>query len=67
MAEGGRGAITGCHFEYGTSESYEGGSVPCEPSGPYGSEADVTAKLTGLEPETTYHYRLVASNAAGIG
>jgi len=65
IAEGGRGEITGCHFEYGTGESYEGGSVPCEPAAPYGSEADVSAKLIGLQPETTYHYRLVASNSSG--
>jgi hypothetical protein len=65
LSEGGRGEITNCHFEYGTSSSYEDGSVPCEPTAPYGSEADVTAQLTGLQPETTYHYRLVASNANG--
>lgn len=67
LAEGGRGAIIGCHFEYGTSETYESGPVPCVPSTPYGSEATVTAELTGLQPESTYHYRLVASNAAGAG
>ena len=65
FSDGGRGAITGCHFEYGATESYEAGALPCEPSGPYGSAADVTAQLTGLQPETTYHYRLVTSNAAG--
>jgi NHL repeat len=64
LAEGGRGAVTGCHFEYGPGESYEGGPVPCVPAPPYGSEADVTAELTGLQPETTYHYRLVASNSS---
>ncbi len=65
IADGGRGEITGCHFEYGTSEAYEAGSVPCEPGPPFGSEADVTAKLTGLVSETTYHFRLVAINSAG--
>jgi hypothetical protein len=64
IADGGRGAITGCQFEYGTGESYELGTVPCAPAGPYGSEADVTAALSGLQPETTYHYRLVSSNAS---
>jgi hypothetical protein len=62
LFDGGRGAITGCHFEYGETETFEIGSVPCEPGGPYGPEADVTANLAGLTPETTYHYRLVASN-----
>ena len=65
LFDGGRGEITGCQFEYGETETFELGSVPCEPGGPYGQEADVTGSLTGLHPETTYHYRLVASNAAG--
>jgi NHL repeat len=65
LFDGGRGEITTCEFEYGETDNFELGSVPCEPGGPYGQEADVTANLTGLTPETTYHYRLVASNAAG--
>ncbi len=53
---------SGCEFEYGTSTSYTA-SVPCawEP----GSGFSVHAWATGLEEGTTYHYRVVASNALG--
>ena len=59
------GAVTGCKFEYGQNVSYGDGTVPCEPAAPYSGAQEVTAKLTGLTPETTYHYRLAASNANG--
>ncbi len=57
-------ALSGCRFEYGTSATY-GSSVPCStlPSGSGG--APVSAALTGLAPNTTYDYRLVASTAIG--
>ncbi len=57
--------VTSCEFEYGTSTSY-GQSVPCEQTvgGGTGPVA-VTAKLSGLQPDTTYHYRLNAANADG--
>jgi hypothetical protein len=47
-----------------------GGAAPiaCEPETVLGSEAQpvpVTAHLTGLTPATTYHLRLVATNAGG--
>ena len=58
--------LTGCRFEYGTSTSY-GQSAECEPAANAipsdSSEHPLTAKLTGLEPGVTYHFRLVASNA----
>ena len=54
--------ITDCHFEYGTSTLY-GTSVPC--ASPPGAEDQVFARLTGLSEGTTYHYRVVASNAIG--
>jgi hypothetical protein len=54
-----------CWFEYGTSGGY-GQSAPCAtlplPSG--GLQA-VIAPISGLGPNTTYHYRLVASSASG--
>jgi len=62
---GGGGEVTVCHFEYGTDTSYGSGSLPCEPAAPLSSATDVTAKLSGLTSETTYHYRLYAKNAAG--
>ncbi|HZL21666.1 MAG TPA: hypothetical protein VFG23_28300, partial [Polyangia bacterium] len=58
------GLETHYHFEYGTSESY-GTSTPV-PDGtiPAGfAEEGVSANLTGLAIGTTYHFRVVATNA----
>ena len=57
--------LTSCEFEYGPTSSY--GSVsPC-PAGIVGSKATaelpVSAELSGLAPDTLYHYRLVAGYA----
>ena len=67
----GRGAITGCRFEYGFDTGY-GASIPCSPdpaSNPPASNftvpTDVTATLTGLSPGTSDHYRVVVTNAVG--
>lgn len=62
--------VKDCHFEYGTTTEY-GKSTPCV--GPSAAELDETsstpqevhAETEPLEPETTYHYRLVAANVAG--
>jgi hypothetical protein len=51
-------------FEYGTSESY-GSSTPLENAGAGTEAVSALAQVTGLEPETTYHFRLVASNEGG--
>jgi hypothetical protein len=57
--------VSDCHFDYGTSEAY-GQSAPCEQAVGAGSgEVAVTAKLTGLAPGVTYHFRLQAANANG--
>ncbi len=57
--------LEGCRFEYGLSESY-GKVAPCAESsgeiGSGGSPVTVHAALTALEPETVYHYRVVAAN-----
>lgn len=58
----GGGDVSDCHFELGTDTSY-GTNVPCEQVTPYSASKAVTADLTGLSMETTYHYRLVASNS----
>ena len=52
------------YFEYGTTTAY-GTQTPTE--GPQGGNAgkDATATITGLTPNTTYHYRLVANNMDG--
>ncbi len=57
--------VSGCEFEYGSSTSY-GASTPCTP--PPGSgqaPVAVSALLGGLAAKSTYHYRVVASNANG--
>jgi hypothetical protein len=58
--------VTACEFEWGTSELY-GYSVPCSSNPGAGvAPVAVSAGLTGLDAETTYHFRIVASNANGI-
>jgi hypothetical protein len=60
------GEVSDCHFEYGTSTAY-GSSIPCAPSPVAGSTAvSVSARLTGLKVNTTYHFRVQASNAGGL-
>ncbi len=59
------GRSTTYYFEYGETLAY--GSKAPVPSGEVtgtGSKA-VVQRLTGLTPQTTYHYRLVAENADG--
>jgi hypothetical protein len=55
-----------CHFEWGTSASF-GHVAPCEPEAvPDGnSPVAVHAALSGLQTDTTYYYRLVASDNNG--
>jgi hypothetical protein len=61
------GAETTYSFEYGTSASY-GSRIPVSPlplggSGIVAEGAEV--RVESLQPGTTYHYRVVASNATG--
>ena len=58
------GGQTVYHFEWGLTGAY-GNSVPAvEPSVGDGLEAiDVNYVVRGLSPGTTYHYRIVATNA----
>lgn len=56
------------HFEFGTTISY-GTNLP-EPDASAGSGAvavPVAREVTGLLPNTTYHYRIVAGNSEGPG
>jgi hypothetical protein len=54
-----------CSFEYGTSAAYVL-SIPCSvlPAAVGGAQG-VSAQLSGLALNTTYHYRVVASSPAG--
>ncbi|HEY5342743.1 MAG TPA: fibronectin type III domain-containing protein, partial [Solirubrobacteraceae bacterium] len=57
--------VTECTFEYGTSTGY-GSKAPCKSlPGSGTSPVAVSAKVTGLTPNTEYHFRIVATNAAG--
>jgi phage gpG-like protein len=61
------GSVSDCKLEYGTSTSY-GSSTTCAPSPGSGSSAvAVSAAVTGLSANTTYHFRVVATNAGGTG
>ena len=55
------GASTTFYFEYGTTTSY--GSFTQQ--GSTSIAQNIGYDLTGLTPGTTYHYRLVGSNAGG--
>ena len=57
--------VSECVIEYGTTTSY-GLSMPCSPSPGSGSTGVyVSAEVTSLTPDKTYHFRVVASNASG--
>lgn len=59
-----RGLATTVRFEYGTSSSY-GSATPEQAIGAGTSAVPVTAAIAGLKPNTRYHFRAVATNAAG--
>jgi DNA-binding beta-propeller fold protein YncE len=61
-----QGNETSCHFEYGTTEAY-GTSVPCQPElvGEGSKFKPEAVTISGLEGNTEYHFRLVATTAAG--
>lgn len=59
------GAATTYRFQYGTSTSY--GLVTAEATVPEGdAPVPVSVRITGLTEDTTYHYRVTATNAAGV-
>jgi len=58
------GQDTTYHFEWGSSTSY-GHDTSTENAGSGRNSQAVYAGLTGLTPGTTYHFRLVATNASG--
>jgi hypothetical protein len=60
------GAETTYEFEYGTSLSYGKKSESGKVSAGFGAQK-VNKPVTGLTPETTYHYRIVAKSSHGTG
>jgi hypothetical protein len=57
--------VTDCHFDWGTSTAY-GNSAACSPMPGSGTNpVAISAALSGLVPDTTYHFRIVATSAAG--
>jgi predicted lipoprotein with Yx(FWY)xxD motif len=62
------GGITTYHFEYGTTTAY-GTSVPMPDAEASTSlSSPVSQPVTGLAPDTVYHYRLVSTNSMeGVG
>lgn len=58
------GLPAGYHFEYGESEAY-GRSTPAGELAATEGPVDVSAAIFGLTPNTTYHFRIVASNPLG--
>jgi hypothetical protein len=61
-------AVTACEFEYGTTTEY-GATAPCAQSpaeiGAGAVGVPVAVQISGLEPRTVYHWRLVATNTNG--
>jgi hypothetical protein len=59
------GEATTYYFQYGTTKSYGSQTPPQGPTAATKGNMPVSAALDGLVPGTTYHYRLVATNASG--
>jgi hypothetical protein len=58
------GSATSYFFQYGTSSAY-GSSTPSESVGTGSQAVGLQARLEELTPETTYHFRVVATNEDG--
>ncbi|MGA2322078.1 MAG: fibronectin type III domain-containing protein [Solirubrobacteraceae bacterium] len=59
-----RGQETNYVFQYGPTHSY-GSQTPLSPAGNGTKTLKVSQSVSGLQPLTTYHYRIVASSPAG--
>lgn len=59
------GGFTNAFFEYGTTAGY-GGVTANLGAGGGNTPANLSAALSGLQPGTLYHYRLVAENSLGL-
>jgi hypothetical protein len=59
-----RGVETSVYVQYGTTEAY-GAQTPPSTVGAGAQEVKIAATIPGLQPNTLYHYRLVATSSAG--
>lgn len=59
--------IQACRFELGPEAGVFGRSIPCSPASAGESPAQVSARVTGLSPSTTYYFRVVAGNDCAVG
>ena len=59
--------VTECRVEYGTTNGYGSIASCASLPGSGSSPVAVSASITGLTASTTYHFRVVAANASGIG
>src|SRR6202041_2997644 len=55
-----RGLDTHYYFEYGTAAGQYGMSTSQVDAGSGTATINVSSTVSGLEPDTTYHYRIVA-------
>ncbi|HEX4188948.1 MAG TPA: fibronectin type III domain-containing protein [Solirubrobacteraceae bacterium] len=60
------GSLTTYRFEYGTGVEY-GSATPPATLGPGTTTVPVIGEVGELQPDTLYHFRVVASNAQGEG
>ncbi len=60
-----KGAGTNYLFQYGTTAGY-GAQTPLSPGGNATSTVKVSQAITGLQPTTVYHYRVVAFGPGGM-
>jgi hypothetical protein len=58
------GSATSYYFQYGPTSAY-GAQTPVASAGAGTSTVSVAVPVGGLQPITTYHYRLIAVNATG--
>jgi hypothetical protein len=59
-----RGMETTCYFQYGATTAY-GAQTPTAVAGSGTTGVKVSQAISGLQPGTTYHYRIVASSTGG--
>ena len=59
------GEVSECEFEYGTTNAYGRPRRAHPPPGSGTSPVAVSASVTGLTANTTYHFRISATNAGG--